>query len=328
MDGPRRLDVRHLRIMGLCIAAVFAVLAIAATAASAAGPEWGECVAKANGKYGDANCTTKAKGGSFEWVKGSKLPNHKFTGHSIGTGGVLDTAYAACEEEQPVGSGKSGPNAFKRVPRSKCANGLTFGEKTEIKIECTSETNSGEAVGKNKVENVHVTFKGCILLGALPCQNTGAPEGEVTTNTLKGELGYIDKASHEVGIRLTPAQKKGRFAVFHCTGGSVNDLLIEVGAGNSKEGAAYIPESKGGNNGIISPITPVNAMTSEFTQVYTVNEATTENIPSKFENKPVALLEDVSEQVINGAHESNLWARSGEEITNVNTPEVPGEIKG
>jgi hypothetical protein len=320
--------VKHVRILGLALAAVFVMAAIAAAGASASSPEWGECVAKAGGKYLDANCQTKGKGGSFEWKKGASLPNHKFTGHSVGSGGVLTSGIYVCEEEQPVGSGKSGPNFFKRLPRADCHNGLTNSHSEAGAVECASEENSGEAVGKDKIENVAVTFKGCLFLGQLPCQSAGAAEGEVKTNALTGELGYINKAAHEVGVRLTPATKHGRFTQFHCTGGEINQIEIGVGAGNSKEGAAYLPESKGGEDAIISPITPVNAMTSEFTQVYTENKETEENIPSRFEGKKTSLLEMYLEQQAGGAHESWDWTPAGEEITNVNTPEVPGEIKG
>ena len=67
-------------------------------------------------------------------------------------------------------------------------------------------------------------------------------------------------------------------------------------------------------------------MTPTYEQVYTVNPETFENIPSKFEGKHISLLEDYT-------YNSELpryttkWSASGEEITNVNTPEEEGEIK-
>lgn len=317
--------MRHLRIIGLCAAAVMAVFAIAASSASAAGPEWGECVAKTNGKYADSNCTTAHKGGSYEWIKGSKLPPRPFTGHNLGSGGVLGTGIISCW---------NGGNRTVKQNRKSCAE--SGGEEEEvnttvINVECESEQSTGEAVGKDKIANVHVTFKGCTLEGFFPCQNESAATGEVKTETLSGELGYINKAGHEVGVRLTPAKKHGPFATFLC--GSppsypVNKLRVEVGGGNAKEGAAYLPENKGGNDAIISPITPVNAMTHEFTQVYTVNKATVENIPSKFEGKPISLLEDWNEQLNESPPAETQWSRADEEITNVNVPSTPGEIKG
>ncbi len=69
--------VKHIKLTGLCLIAVFAVAAIAAaTASAAASPEWGQCVPKVKGKYTNANCTTKGKG-EYEWVKGTSIPGKK-----------------------------------------------------------------------------------------------------------------------------------------------------------------------------------------------------------------------------------------------------------
>ena len=98
-----------------------------------------------------------------------------------------------------------------------------------------NETNTGEAEGTNKVANVKVTFTGCACLSSLPC-TAPAAEGEVKTNTLKGKLGYINKAAKEVGVLLEPAAaNKGRFAEFEC-----GEFGIDiVGVGNNKEGTGY-----------------------------------------------------------------------------------------
>ena len=122
-----------------------------------------------------------------------------------------------------------------------------------IEVECESESNSGEQVGKNGVDNVSVKFLGCKVFGSIPRSN-GPNEGEVQVNPLKGELGYINQSTKEVGILLTPKIKKAPFATFSCGG----LLTTVVGEGNSKEGGDHQPEKKGGNDGIISPIEPVN----------------------------------------------------------------------
>ncbi len=301
-------------MVGLCLVAVFAIAAVTATSASAKTPEWGKCVAKAGGKYLDGACQTKGKGGSFEWEKGSKLPNVPFTGHNVGSGGILQTQLEGCN---------AGTYAGKRVNRKTCLeNGGTLLEgESSLNVECEAETSAGEAEGKNKIANVAVTFNGCKLLGIVVCNSSGAAAGEIKVNPLKGELGYINKAAKEVGVRLTPVKKKGAFAEFDCPG--FKDHIV-VGVGNSKEGAFYLPENKGGNDAIISPITPVNAMTGEYTQVYTVN-AKTENQPTHFEGKPISLLEDYIETF--SKETSTMWSSAGEEITNVNIPSEEGEIK-
>jgi hypothetical protein len=303
-------------MLGLCLVAVFAVAAAAATSASAL-PEWGQCFKKgAGGKYTDANCTKKAtltKPGEFEWRKSTEVANKKFSGGSVGSGGVLSSNWTTCF---------GGTYDHQRVPSKKCVEG--GGEVAQISakvnVECESEVNHGEATGSKEVRNVIVKFLGCKALGTIPCAN-GSVEGEITTNVLKGSLGYISKPKKEVGVLLEPTVKKGEFAKFSCAG----QLALVVGVGNEKEGAAYSPEKTGGYDGIISPITPVNASTKTFTQVYTINEQI-ENIPSHFEGKHIELLEDYQYQVEN-PQTSYAWDKAGETITNVNTQESGEEAE-
>ncbi len=78
-------QVKHVKLFGLCLVAVFALGGVAVSAAQAEGPEWGRCVklAKNKGQYKDANCAelegkTNGKGvfkakakGFYEWVGGA-----------------------------------------------------------------------------------------------------------------------------------------------------------------------------------------------------------------------------------------------------------------
>jgi hypothetical protein len=118
-----------------------------------------------------------------------------------------------------------------------------------------------------------------------------------------------------------------------------------VGAGNEKEGAAHtasgcdqecpgtLPaaEKNGGFDGVISPIKPVNEMTSTYTQEYKVTNTTpfsecVENTPNKLETvSHIDVLESETFGVANKV--ALMWSCSGEEITNVNTPTEAGEIK-
>jgi hypothetical protein len=304
--------VRHVRMLGLCLAAACAIVAVAATSASAL-PEWGQCFAKKGGKYANSNCTEKAKAGAgeFEFRKGTAIAHKGFTG--AGGTGVLNTLLETCKRENQK------------------INEICGGEETDETIpsyvECESENAKGEASGTKDVSNVQVTFHGCKLLGTASCNNTGK-EGEIKVNTLKGTLGYINKSQHEVGVDLTPAKKKAPFAEFACSNGELN---VAVGEGPNKweNSLGKVTEqpyySKGGGDAIISPITPVNQMTSSFTQVYTTNTES-ENIPSKFEGKPIQLLEDYAFGS-SSEHVRSAWSRAGETITNVNTTEEPVMIK-
>jgi hypothetical protein len=340
--------VRHVRMLGLCLVAVFAVGAYAVSSAMA-GPQWVKCEAKAGGNYSDSNCKVKAKPkgtGGYELLKApevaakreaeGKSPGVPFKGESVGSGGLLYAELGSCEKngpEEPL------EQFFGPITRAACeAKGAhRVNEAAGPFIQCAAENSEGEASGTSSVVGVHVTFTGCNLFGNVPCENAG-PE-EIITNELKGKLGYISKANHEVGVLLEPAVKHGDFADFSC---EPFVETIKVGVGNKKVGSAHTTsgcdqecpgatpeeEKHGGYDGVISPIKPVNEMTNAFTQEYKVEptefgEVCPENIPSHFEGKHIDLLE-VQQSTQAG---STMWSCSGEEITNVNTPEEAGEIK-
>ena len=299
-------QVRHVRMLGLCLIAVLALAVVAASSASAAGPEWGQCYAKAKGKYADSNCQTKAaKGaGEFEWRKGTAVAKKHFEGG--GGLGVLTGEYKICTSE--------------KVRKQNCNEGeeenTFFGG--PLNVECETERNAGEASGKDGISNVSVVFRGCKVLGSAPCSNT-EKEGEIRVNELKGELGYINKSTKEVGVLLQPVKKNGSFAQFGCLEG---ELTTVVGVGSKKEGYAYPP--KGGNDGIVSPIEPVDQMTGAFTQTYTVNSSE-ENVP-QLEKGKTYLLESYIFNAESPEY-TTKWSKAGETITNTNTPEEEGEIK-
>ena len=303
--------MRHVRMLGLCLVAVFAVAAIAATSASAL-PEWGKCEAKAGGKYSDANCTKKASKkspGEFEWKKATEFTENErgFRGNEvIPHKGLLTTTFIKC-------------SGGKQEPGSCASHGeeeVTF----PIEVECQREFHTGKVKGTKEVANVLVAFASCVVFGSIPCSNTPI-EGEIDTNPLKGSLGYINKPNKEVGVLLTPETKHGSFAQFSC-GGIITTV---VGQGSKTQGTAYKEtsgeENKGGNDGIISPITPVNKMTGDFTQTYTIN-AEDENIPSKFEGKPRELLEDYEYPPFENANKSK-WSKAGETIVSESHQQGP-----
>lgn len=340
--------MRRLKVIGLCLGAMLAIAAIGASSASAL-PEWGQCYAKAGGKYTESNCQTKSKvvkgvsNGAYEWRKGTEITNANKTFEGVGGHGVLTTNEHECTggywefTEEPL---VEGPKFGKRLPYSPTPCSIVEdkkGEKQEeveeagtIIIECTAEHATGELSGANAVKNVEVRFTHCTVLGpeGPACTSPGAAEGEVKTETLKGVLGYINKAKKEVGVELNPSKPKGVFATFTCAG----ILRTAVGAGNAKEGSYYKPETTGGRDGILSPVTPVNVMTPTVTQVYTVEchgqetpAGTCENLPRSFEGKPIGELEDYIENLENKA--STKWSPAGEEITNVNKQAGGAEIE-
>jgi hypothetical protein len=212
--------MRRIRIVGLCLVSVFALTAFMASSASAL-PEWGKCVSKAEGKYTESNCVTKAKTGQphiFERVKGKEIAKPGFTGTS-------GTSFL---------EGESG-----------------------VKIVCSAGSNSGKldkdgsALAAKAVESVIAKFTGCgIPAFGLQCKS-GATAEEIVTNELEGNLVYKSKAKKEVLQELHPKVKGGAFASFECGGGAVTVVVKEKPVAEG---------GKEGHNCIFGVNTPVNTM--------------------------------------------------------------------
>jgi hypothetical protein len=310
-------------MLGLCLIAAFAVAAITAAGASAL-PEFGKCEKSATheGKYTDSNCTKKAKlvggkgTGEFEFHNSLHFTKNEKE-FSNGTGekvpAVLTSPFHLC------------------IPSEEKLAKCREGEKEEvflgepIRVECKEIFDLGEfsSTSSKEVRNIHVTFRGCLADGTIACSNT-ASEGVIETNLLKGTLGYIKKvAPKEVGVDIKPQSGKV-FARFNCAG----LLNITVGAATAAEGPAYPPS--GGGDGVLGVATPINEQTSVLTQAFTANEETSENIPSKFEGKPLQVLEDWNAS--SGNHGSK-WSPAGQSVTVHNSirtctgEECVGEIK-
>jgi hypothetical protein len=225
--------MKRMRIVGLCLVAVFALSAFA-TSSAFAKPEIGRCVTKAGGKYKNSNCTEKGTGGTFEFVKNAVKKG--FT--SAGGEGVLETA--------------AGTKVI-------CTAQSAKGEYLE----------KGTTPSTKEVHHVVATFTGCTLplIGA-PCNTAGKGSGVIVTNELEGKMGYISgkgTKTPSVGQELKPAKTApGKlFATFECGGGAVK---IEVGQGTGKGGDCIIApvgpantmslhatETYGGSGGVQSP---------------------------------------------------------------------------
>jgi hypothetical protein len=291
--------VRHVRMMGLCLAAACAIAAVLASSASAGLPEFGKCEPKTGGKYSNSNCTTKAKkgAGAYEWLNAEHFSGavKEFSnGSGEKTPAVLTSRFIACF------------TGYERLP--KCREDEKEEEYATVKIECEEVYDNGEFSSKSdkEVRNVHVTFKECKGIGT-ECTNT-ATAGVIETNLLEGTLGYIKKtAPKEVGVDIKP-QSGSIFAEFHC-GGQIGTV---VGGAKATEGPAHPPS--GGGDGIIGTVTPINEMTSTISQAFVVNEETFENIPNKFEGKPVQVLEDYLTFLGNPGHGSK-WSAAGEAVS-------------
>ena len=303
------------------------------------------CFAEKHGKYKDAACTEEDLKKGEPKGKYEKTGGPKFTGE--GGAGVLHARIRKCEIEEEGVKGLEG----KQLPREDCSgagnpeydpNGEGFGGANNLAVECASEHATGEATGSDEVGNVSVSFKGCTSFG-FPAQTHGLPAGEIQTDSLKGRLGYISKATHEVGVLLEPSTAGGEFAEFEALEG---DILEHVGVGNATAGAAYEETGPGnptGHDGVMSPITPVGQMTHTFTQNYRAEEDQQPcpqamcqkpelpswiNVPSRFEGGQLEALETFFKVPVDTPEFTTEWSPAAEEVTNVNTVEGNAEIKG
>jgi hypothetical protein len=209
------------RILGAFLVVV-ALAAMGAAGASAAEPALYECAkapkveGKYTGKYTDKKCSKEASPAEKEAGKTNKY-----------------------ELQEGIGKGK----AFKGKGSGANLEVVTVGG-----VACTSSGDSGKFTGPKSAGDVVVIFKGCELSGH-KCENTGKA-GEVKTNPLKGEIGYISKATHEVGVDLS-AETGLYEAQFHCgeigmrVSGSVIGVVTSAINVFTKEATLSFTESAG-----------------------------------------------------------------------------------
>jgi hypothetical protein len=150
--------MKRMRIVGLCLVAVFALTAFAASSASALpSGEYGFCVKKTGGKYENSGCT-KEKAGALKYEWEPLTAPVGFTSEmTAGTKATLET----------VGG---------------------------TKITCTKEHGTGEVANNHEVAAVIAHFEGCET-STFPCQNKGGTSGDINTEPLNGGTGVEKKGT-------------------------------------------------------------------------------------------------------------------------------------
>jgi hypothetical protein len=181
--------MKRMRILGLCLVAVFA-MGIAAASASAA-PTYYECAKAA--KVGKA-----------------------YTGNSNNK---------TCTETNEKGEGKYNlqPGRGKnKIFKGKGGAATLHTPTVGGEVKCSTSKDEGlvnaSFTGQEKVK---VIFGKCISLGK-NCSSAGAKKGEIKTNALEGTLGYISKSPLKVGVSLK-GEGGADSADFNCEG-----LVIET----------------------------------------------------------------------------------------------------
>jgi hypothetical protein len=190
--------MKRIKIVGLCLVAVFAFSAVAAASASASErPEYKKCgkapkVGKTypTGEFSNKECTTAAPGGKYRL------------------------------EEVPA------KTAF--TSKSKAAT-LTVAGKV---VKCKKDTDKGEILEQFSA-TVQITFEGCAINGNKkePC----GTEGKIETKLLNVGLYFLNESNTESGVALNA--EEGPFAEFKCGTETVTIEGYLIGSvKNSKKG--------------------------------------------------------------------------------------------
>jgi hypothetical protein len=173
--------MKPIKIMGLCLVAVFVMSVVAEGTASAALPDFVTCrkvKTVKTGQWKNEQCTEAQKEG--EW-----------------------TTRAGGSEGDETVSSTSGTGLLE-----------TTGGK---KIECKSDRANGRIANSKEIAGLTTTFFECEEKSKkVPCNSVGHP-GEIKTNIVKGRMGYIAKGPPaKVGLLLEPASGT-KFVEFECT---------------------------------------------------------------------------------------------------------------
>lgn len=155
--------MRNVRIMGLCLIAIFAMSAIAAASASAAeAPEYFSCVKKKGGNY-EKGCATKSAPGEGAAELEPVLAKTKFTSKSKAATFTVNGTIVTCKKDTDAGEFVGNGVALVEITFTKCnANG-------------------------NKKEL---------------CETAGAGAGTIKTGRLTDALLYLNPEETQLGVIL------------------------------------------------------------------------------------------------------------------------------
>ena len=99
-------------------------------------------------------------------------------------------------------------------------------------LRCSGEHGSGTFTTSKTLGGVVLRFTGCEADGQ-PCSSKGLAAGEIQTEHLNGQVGWISASSKKVGIALNPAASNGPFMEYTCgttpvtiSGGVITALTV------------------------------------------------------------------------------------------------------
>lgn len=271
--------MRRIRIVGLCLVAVFAIGAVTATGASAFGepPEVGRCIKKAGGDWKNAGCSVPAVAGEekFEWYPAFKANKHGETKLAE----KLD--FKSSSKELAL-------IQLETVKEEKIICKGTNGKGKE------GQTSEGKVTGPKTNIATNIIFRGCEFTEVGVCKNTAEP-GEIKVNDLAGTLGF----QTEIG-----EQKKWKVANLFVP--KTGNIFAEFTCGGAPVVVKSNSEALGG---VMNPIT-ANAMKLTATVKFTASKG--KQKPEKFAADPVGTKRVLLSNKLGGA-----FSQAGQTLTTI-----------
>jgi hypothetical protein len=184
-----------MKIVGLCLVAVFALGAVMAGTASAAPPEFGRCLKVAEhskSNYDSSKCIKLAGEDAVSEAEQLKKGVYQWNP------GVVKTKFTTKMKSETI---------------------ATLETVGGTKITCTGETSTGEYTGLKTIGNMVAKFTGCLTNG-VKCNSAGKGTGEIDTAPLGGPIGFetevIPASKDHLANELH--SEAGNIAEFECAG--------------------------------------------------------------------------------------------------------------
>jgi len=190
--------MRRIKIVGLCLVAVFALGAMTAGSALASPPEFGRCLKGTEhnlNNYNSSKCIQKGSEGSLS--EAEELKKSVYTWAP----GVVKTHFTTKMKEATI---------------------ATLETVGGTKITCKGETSEGEYLNTKEIGHMVAKFSGCETSG-LKCNSTGKGEGLIDTAPLGGPIGFekVTVPASKDTIANELHSESGNVAEFKCAGLSV-----------------------------------------------------------------------------------------------------------
>jgi hypothetical protein len=169
------------------------------------------------------------------------------------------------------------------------AEAVTFEQSNGREIVCSGGATGSADIGHhpNALTGVDLTFEGCVepRTGAACEARSGAPSGDVTSEELRGEIGFVSgsgTSSPAVGLSLTPVSKPPQK--------SKTPFMTQISCDAESTTGKLLVEIGKAKNTAISTIGPLDMTTSSFSESFAASAPGIQEI-TKFETGAAVTLD-------------------------------------